>query len=69
MKISIETPSLSGTMFFAIDRGHMLDSQIDTTMDMHMEAGGEGAQNFEMDMGITSVLRIQWIANDAPAFE
>lgn len=69
MKISIESPSLSGTMFFAVDQGRMLDAQIDTTMDMHMEAGGEGAQQFAMDMAITSVQRIQWIANDAPAFE
>lgn len=68
MKVSIESPTISGAMFFALDSGRLLEAQIDSVMDLKMEIGA-GGQTSELEMSITSVQRMLLLAPDAPLFE
>lgn len=69
MELSIESPTISGVMYFALENGRLVEMLMDTTMDMHMSAGGESGKGFEMDMSISSSQRQVLIAKDAPFFE
>lgn len=69
MDVSLDSPALKGEMFLSLDNGRLIESRIETTMDMHIGSEDESAGGFEMDMSSTVTQRMQLLGKDDPAFE
>lgn len=68
MQASMDSTSISGTMFFDLEKGRLVEVETNTEMDMHLSAGGEASAGMKMDMTISGVTRMMLIGDDAPAF-
>jgi hypothetical protein len=69
MKLSLVDPTVNGTLYFALDAGRLIEAQTDTTMDMHMEIGGEAGKGMQMDMSVSSSQRTVLIGKDDPIWQ
>lgn len=69
VEVSIASPALAGTMYFALERGRFLEMRLETSMDMHFSAKVEGGGGFEMEMGMTTGQTLRLLNKDEPAFE
>lgn len=69
MEVSLASHSLEGAMFLSLDNGQLIESQIETTLDVHVAATGEAADGLEMDMSMVLTQRMRLLGKDEPAFE
>lgn len=69
MDVSLDSPALKGEMFLSLDNGRLIESQIQTTMDMQIGTQGESPSGFEMDMSMTVTQRMLLLGKDDPSFE
>lgn len=67
MEASVEDSDISGTMFFALDSGYLIESSLTTSMDMLMSFGEDG--EMEMNMSTVTKQRMVRIGEDDPFFE
>ncbi|MCE9594873.1 MAG: hypothetical protein K8S98_11850 [Planctomycetes bacterium] len=68
MNVSMDSTSISGTMFFDLDKGRLVELETNTEMDMHLSAGGEASAGMKMDMTMSGTTRMLLIGDDAPMF-